>query len=488
MKKLEGKELYRRLQEARNAQKLLDAQSQSNEALREIVEKQEELIKELKETNRLQKEINENQALRIEYLEKIVFGRSKKKKKSADENDGDSASGSSSTKKKDRKPRDPKTYQREIPKDEEITDTKEYPLECCPDCNGPLRDQKTVERYREDIVLGDEKKNPLKTVEKQLIERGWCGNCKKQKRAIPMNGSKVFLGENAKIMTVYLSVVMRLSYEQVQNIFRDIWHLKVSDGEIENILEEHGNRLTPAYEGIEKALLQQITHQDETIWKTLKGAAGDYSWANTGAETTDTILLFGKSRGGENAKKLQGKSRQVCVTDDYAGYDFIPEGKHQLCWAHPLRKLRDLAQSKAFSGKTQENCKKTYENFRKLYKELDNFPGTFEERQTGKEGYVKKFRDIAAIDGNDPAKLKTYKETLQKNEKKYFVFIDVKGVKMDNNKAERRLRHVVLKRKISLGSKTGKGAEILGKIYSVVLTWWWRDPVNFISNYRHLLA
>lgn len=486
MKKLEGKELYRRLQEARNAMKLLQGAQQRNEAQQKIIENYTIIMGNQQRQIELLEELAEKQGLRIEYLEKIVFGRSKKKKDSDDEND--SASGSSSTKKKDRNPRDPKTYQREIPKDEEITDTKEYPLGCCPDCSEPLTDKKTVERYLEDIVLGDEKKNPLKTVEKQLIESGWCGNCKKQKSAKPINGSKVFLGENAKIMTVYLSVVMRTSYEQILNIFRDIWHLKISDGEIENILEEHGNRLTRAYEDIEKALLQQTTHKDETTWKTVKDAEGNYGWAETGADTTDTKFLFGKSRGGANAKKLHGASIQVCVTDDYCGYDFLPEEKHQLCWAHPHRKFRDLAESKAITGKAKENCKKTFEDFGKLYKELDNFPGTFEERQAGKEGYVKRFREIAMINEDDSAKIKTYKTTLQQKEKQYFVFIDVKGVKMDNNKAERRLRHIVMKRNISLGSKTGKGAVILEKVYSVVLTWWWRDPANFISNYRHLLA
>lgn len=486
MKKLQGKELYRRLQEARNAQKLLVAMGQKMEAMEKMIEMLRENAKQKDEMIAMQKEINEKQALRIEYLEKIVFGKSKKKKnKDSDDQDQNNES---SIDKKDRTPRDPKTYQREIPKDEQITDTKKYLLGCCPDCNSPLTDKKKVERYLEDIVLGDEKKNPLKIIEKQLIESGWCGNCKKQKSIKPINGSKVFLGDNVKMMTVYLSVVMRMSYEQICNIFRDIWYLKVSDGEIENILEEQGNRLTPAYEDIEKALLAQTTHKDETVWKTLQDVEGKYGWIETGAETTDTRFLFGKSRGAGNAKKLHGESNQICVTDDYAAYDFIPEEKHALCWAHPHRKLRDLAESKAMTGKTKWNCQKTYEDFGKLYRELDTFPGTFEARQAGKEEYIKRFREIAMIDRNDSVQLKIYKKTLAKNEKKYFVFIDVKGVKMDNNKAERRLRHIVLKRKISLGSKTGKGAQILEKVYSVVLTWWWRDPANFISNYRHLLA
>lgn len=487
MKKLEGKELYRRLQEARNAMRLLESARQTIDAFRQqvaLLKKQNDLQA---EQISLQKGIMEQQALRIEYLEKMVFGKSKKKRPQ-DSDDPDQNSSPSSGKKNEQKKRDPQTYQREIPKEEEITDTKNYELPCCPDCSGPLTGKKIVERYLEDIILPDEKKNPLKTVEKQRIESGWCGNCTMQKNARPVNGSKVFFGQNVKIMVTYLSVVMRMSYEQICNSFRDIWHLKLSDGEIENILEEHGNRLTPAYEEIEKALLNQITQKDETTWKTMKDADGNYTWINTGAETTDTKFMFGKSRGGENAKKLHGESAHVCVTDDYGGYDFIPEEKHELCWSHPYRKLRDLAESKAITEKAKQNCKKTYEEFGKLYQELDGFAGTFEERQVGKEKYMKRFRETTVIHDHDPAKLKTYKETLRQNEKKYFVFIDHKGVPMDNNKAERRLRHRVLKRKMSLGSKTGKGAQILEKIYSVVLTWWWRDPVNFISNYRHLLA
>lgn len=486
MKKIEGKELYRRLQEARNAMRLLAAQKQANEALREIVKKQGELIVGLEKQLILQKKIIEQQALQIEYLEKIVFGKSKKKGKGG--KDDQNGPGGSSSNGKDRKPRDPKTYQREIPGADEVTDTRNYDLPCCPDCGGELTDKRTVERYREDIILPDEKKNPLKTIEKQLIESGWCEKCRAQKSAESINGSKVFLGENVKIMVIYLDVVMRMSYEQIRNIFRDIWYLKLSDGEIERIKEEHGNRLTPEHEKIVKALLGQTSHKDETTWKTVKDAEGNHAWINTGAETTDTEFLFGKSRGSGNAKKLYGGSTHVSVTDDYAGYDFIPDEKHALCWAHPHRKLRDLAESSAISGKEKENCRKTYEKFGKLYKELNDFPGTFEERQAGKEGYLRRFRDITVINEDDLSKLKTYKETLKRNEKKYFVFIDVKGVPMDNNKAERRLRHVVMKRKISLGSKTGKGAAILEKIYSVVLTWWWRDPVNFIANYRHLLA
>src|SRR5689334_8581621 len=143
MKKLEGKELYRRLQEARNTQRLLAAMRQKMEAMEKTIELLEDISQQKDQIIAFQKETIEKQELRIESLEKMVFGKSKKRK-SQDSDDRDGHGGSPPNK-KDRKPRDPKSYQREIPKDDEITDMKEYPLGDCPDCGNPLTDKKTVE-------------------------------------------------------------------------------------------------------------------------------------------------------------------------------------------------------------------------------------------------------------------------------------------------------------------------------------------------------
>lgn len=483
MKKLEGKELYRRLQEARNTKKLLGRMVQRVEALEQLIEVMKESARQKDELIVLQKELIQKQALRIEALEKMVFGKSKGKRREKDDED-DSGS---SQKPPQGKPRAKESYQRAIPNPDEITETTMYALPCCPDCKGELTKKKVVGRFVEDIVLPEDTKNPLKRVEKQLIESGWCAQCKSQKSLKPINGSRVVLGENTKLMIVYLSIVMRMSYQQICNLFRDIWWLKLSDGEIRSSLEEQGNRLTGEHEAIARSLLNQAAHYDETGWKTNKGAAGNYAWIQTGTSSTDTLFLLGKSRGKGNAKALVGASGQVGITDDYPGYDGV-FSRQALCWAHPLRKLRDLAQSQTLSGESKTNCQTTFEGFKRLYRDLDEFKGSFEERKSKKAHYVNRFRAIAAEEADDPTLLKTYKKTLRKEERKYFTCIDVEAIPMDNNQAERRLRHLVLKRKISFGSKTEKGALIMEKLFSVVLTWWWRDPSHFISNYRHLLA
>jgi len=487
MKKLEGKELYRRLQEARNFEKMYLAAIQREKNLEKKIVNLELESTELKKMASQQKELIEKQALLIEELQKIVFGKAKKNKKDKNHNDKNDRTGSNGTK-FPKQERSASSYKRPIP--EHVTDTKYLSIDVCSKCQTPLLNKRAVERYVQDIFL-QEKGRFFNRVEKRIIETGWCKMCKKQRSAEPINGSRVILGPNIKIMTVYLTVVMRLTYEQVKNITRDIYHVKLSDGEIENILEEHANRLIGEINQIKKRLESQPCHYDETGWKTVKGGKGNYGWIATGTKTsTDTIFLLGRSRGKGTAIELRGGNECVGITDDYAAYDNIFK-EHALCWAHPNRKLRDLVQSKALTKRKRDACIKTYKKFQALYKEANEFAKitkNVKERLARKEEFMERFDEITQETKFDPTKLKTYKESLRKNRNKYFTFLSHPDVSLDNNEGERKLRHLVLKRKISFGSKTKKGAEIMEKLFSVVLSSWWKDPENFISNYRRLVA
>jgi len=133
----------------------------------------------------------------------------------------------------------------------------------------------------------------------------------------------------------------------------------------------------------------------------------------------DTVFVLGKNRGKGNAIDLLGENyRGIGVTDDYGAYtNIFKPGNHALCWAHPHRKFRDLKNSK----------------------------------------YLEKKKKID----------------------RYFVCIVKVNVPSDNNKAERSLRHLVIKRKKSFGQKTPKGAEMMSIIYSVVMSLWWRSKNDF---------
>ena len=486
MKKLEGKELYKRLQEARNAKKLHEAAVQQNIDLKKLVAEQREMIKlQAKQIGELQ-ELAESQRLLLEDFQRIIFGKKKKKKDDDSENnDGNSGGG------KRRKERGKSSYQRSVPTN--VTKTTNHEIDCCGTCRTPLINKRTVEKYTEDMVLPDEKENPLKTVEKKLIETGWCSKCRKQRSPESISGAKVQLGPGVRAMVAYLTVVQRQTYSQIQNYFKDLVRINISDGEIAEILREQAVRAGPEYARIEKRIAEQKgVHGDETPWKTLKNAEGNFAWIRTGTETMDTIFSLGKSRGIGHARKMVSAENpgQVGISDDYGVYDNVFE-KHQLCWAHPHRKLRDLKDSKVFTGKAKLNCKKTFETFKKLHNDIQNLLDEkipFEEKTKRKPEFMKRFILIAQPKDSDPKHLQRIKKTLLEKQHNYFVCMEIEGISMNNNKAERSLRPLVIKRKISFGSKTGKGADNLAILFSVVMSLWWKRPTSFFSAYADLLA
>ncbi|MBI3420718.1 MAG: transposase, partial [Candidatus Sungbacteria bacterium] len=99
---------------------------------------------------------------------------------------------------------------------------------------------------------------------------------------------------------------------------------------------------------------------------------------------------------------------------------------------------------------------------------------------------ITRLQTITLPHPNDPQKLKTIKESLRKNTDAYVTCLTHEGIPADNNKAERALRHLVLKRKISFGSRTQKGTDTLSALASVLLSLWWRKPQNFFGEYLGL--
>lgn len=386
--------------------------------------------------------------------------------------------------KKEKKERDIFSYHRPIPK--QITETKPHPVAECAHCHGELQKKRVKVFFEEDIPL------PIqKIVIRHEVEVGYCKSCRKQSSGIEIPSKKAVLGENVRKYVCILSVANRLSHSQIKENIKDIFNIDISIGEIGNILETEANNLRPEYQALKESVLAQTgTHYDETGWKVQKEEQGKFAWVATGTENNDTVFSLGRSRGKGNIEDI-GKGK-VGISDDYGAYknSFT---EHQLCWAHPQRKLRDLAESEEFGKRKKKQILKTYKNFSNLYQnirkkmtnEISPLPSS------GFSTYLKTrfqniFSQISEPHSLDPTPLLKLKHSLQKNKQKYFTFLNHPNIPIDNNKAERALRHLVIKRKISFGSKTQRGAETTGILASVILSLKWNDPENWFQKYLKL--
>lgn len=312
---------------------------QENRGLRAMVADQQRTIEKL--------------LLRIEQLEMMVFGR--KKKKSNDNDDDTAGPASSGTAQK--QVRSAASYRRAIPKSEDVTERTHHALRDCPSCGHALRRLETVTRFVEDIPLAK------KIVMEQMIERGFCHHCGKTKSAVPITSQHCTLGPNVRLYVLFAVTVLGQTFEKIKAQLEGLHRLSVSDGELAVLIEEGHRKLLPAMEDIARKIRKSpAAHYDETSYPVQNGEQGNYAWVKTSATGPETVFRLGRTRGKGNAIELRGPpSNQVGVSDDYGAYDALFKN-HALCWAHPLRKFRDLAKSSALSLEQHERCRTFYEN------------------------------------------------------------------------------------------------------------------------------
>lgn len=301
---------------------------------------------------------------------------------------------------------------------------------------------------------------------------------------------KTTLGENIRQLIIFQFVVQQLSYSQIMDFCESVLHLKLSSGEIANILESQAIELEPEYLTIKEDISSSdVVHMDETGWPTIQGKQGNYGWVAISAISKNIFYLLGQSRGKGNVEKILGEDyKGIGITDDYGGYkNVFDKGKHALCWAHPFRKIRDLKNSETLSKGKKQLCQKAFVDFSVLYekvREVNIRPFIQKEREKEVKRLTGMFDKFVRPHSEDPQKLLKIKQRLNEQKGCYFVCLLYPNVSPDNNIAERALRHLVIKRKKSFGSKTQKGADVLSIIYSVVMSLWRKSKQDFFDSYR----
>lgn len=503
MIKIPEEEIRKRLQKLNNYEKILYPQiKERSDRLRGENKELKRKIAELEEAN--QKQL-EKILLQLEEIEILKFGkkRGNQKLKAVLVPETENRKEEEQNEKKNRKKRVASSYRRREPKPESITDRLTLEIDLCPECGEELTDKQDYVHYREDLRNVEELIKAAKKIVETRVESGKCSHCQKRQFAMELPKQKVIIGENIRRMMVYQTIIQGLSYNEVRKSLKELYDIEVSQGEVFNILEGESRLLTPYYNYLVEELDQESkeygAHYDETSWKTKSQGGvvseGDYCWVKIGIKSQNRLIWFGCSRGKGVAEQLRGKKKDSKgISDDYGAYRNCFE-VHGLCWAHPQRKFRYLAESKNLSGKTKKACQKTYKSFAKTYKKAEKIRQqllkgllTEEGKAKAREELEKEIDQIVIKTAHDPEKLQTLKQTLAERKDKYFTFFDSPWLPLDNNKAERAIKRVVIKRKKSFGCRSQKGADVLSILYSVTFSLVETYPdENFFSLYKKVV-
>jgi transposase len=361
------------------------------------------------------------------------------------------------------------------------TRTVEHRLEKCPDCGYGLRHPRLAGR-RQLIELPPPA--PVEVTEHQLF-KSWCARCGKWHYAcVDLSGQVVGrgrMGVGIASLVAYLRTSLRLPVRQITEYLYTVHGLTISSGEIVELLHRvaQAEPIKIAVHSIKaRVRASSIVHGDETSWRQ-EGQNG-YVWCFCTPQG-ERYYEYDRSRGGAVVKRILGTEfKGTLVTDFYAAYNDLP-CEHQRCWVHLLRDLHELKEAHL----SNEEVVAWIGQVRKLYDTAKLLlqghglspPGELTEQQR-EVLYIESVQQAREL-GLRYAGAKEHKEhpchTLSKRLLLYidelFQFVLTPGLSADNNLAERSVRPVVVMRKVSGGSQSGKGSQTRMMLTSLFSTW-----------------
>lgn len=350
---------------------------------------------------------------------------------------------------------------------ERIDEVKEHKLDICPICGEPVSDTQEIrERIVEDI------EQPKTKNTKHLIHRCYCKKCGKIvepeiDEALP----NARFGLKLMMLVLILKLDCRIPSNKLTSLLSSVFGIKISDGEIYNILKQLSEAFGDYYSELEKrikgALVKNI---DETSWRI--NGKNYWLWIFINKEVA--LYIVRKKRSSKVPIEILGNQEgKTIISDRYSAYNELAKEsgcEQQVCWTHLLRNSKDLAEH--------------YLEAKYIHKRMKYIYRKAKENKVSKDELLNWIDLIASRRYRSTEVYKFVKSVCKNHRDDLFRFVDNPQIDSTNNRAERGIRTGVVIRKISGGSRSENGAEITGRLLSVLQTakLQSKDYMNFMSN------
>jgi transposase len=357
------------------------------------------------------------------------------------------------------------------PGPEEVKETKQAPLECCPECGGSLTEQKKHEQFVVDIP------EVKPEITRYVTESGYCTCCQKRVRSRhpeqisdATGAAGVIVGPRAKALATDLKHRLGVSYGKVCSFLEDAFNLNVTRSGWYQADIRLAKQAQPVYEELIEVLRESsVVHVDETGWRI--GTLSAWLWVFTNQETT--VYTIRSSRGHEVVIDILGTEfAGVLNSDCFLAYDAkaLESWLKQKCVSHLLRNLSEIEASKTRGAvRFARNVTALLRDALQLKTDksalaAEVFTVRAAELENRLDQLIHERRQFTDPDNARFAK------RLRKHREHLLRFLYVDELDATNNLAERQLRPAVITRKTTGCNRVVGGAEAHSILASILAT------------------
>ena len=303
-------------------------------------------------------------------------------------------------------------------------------------------------------------------------------SCGHVSRALPWRApadgqwEKVELGEWRLVgprlagVIVLLALRMRLSRASIRELLMEMFELTLSTGVIDETIREAGRASLPLEDALVADIVQAAQlHVDETSWPEF----GVLLWLWALVTTHTTLFLIGPRSREMLENALQDGFPGLLISD---GYGVYRAWENRLrCWPHLMRKLRGLAESSdarvSVLGQEMEGILKTL--MAAIYTaRIDPPPEGLPVRYASEIERLRHLCEAHQID--DHSVLRSVVREFLYDWNVILRPVAEPHLPLSNNAAEQALRHWVISRYISHGTRSEEGSRAFAFLASLIET------------------
>ncbi len=291
-------------------------------------------------------------------------------------------------------------------------------------------------------------------------------------------------GSHLQAQAVYFNVYHFVPLERTSEIFADLYEQPITEATVVQANTQVAEQIAPAVAAVKQQLIQaEVAHFDESGVR----ADGQLRWVHVASTPTLTYYDVQGRRGtkGMEASGILPDFKGTAVHDGLASYFQYTQATHALCNSHHLRELAFITEQyhqgwaaemtmllldvkQAVDAAKQHNqshlATEKLQMFERRYDALiaqglaANPASVVTEPQTKRRGRVKQSPPKNLLD------------RLQSHKGAVLAFMYDSKVPFDNNLAERDIRMVKVKQKVSGAFRTDEGAKMFCRIRGYIST------------------